>query len=115
MAKNDISEVASALMKQGMPEGFTPVELELALGQEGDTVTVEYLGLAPDIIMSGKPVHRHKVQNADGKILTVLGAAQLDQFFDTVHKGDLVWILRGGQRKVGAGRITDYKFAVKRG
>ncbi len=114
MAKTNSNDaVIAAALNAGMPEGFEVIEMKLALEKEGDTVLGVYVGTLEDIVMSGKAVHRYKVETEPGKLSTVLGSAKIDQFFSGVKEGDHVWIRRGVQGKSAKGRLNDYMFARK--
>ena len=97
-----------------LPAGFKAVNVGFALAKDGDSITGVYRGPGAKKPMKGnkKPVQTYDV-DTDGGTVNVLGAAQIDQFFASVKKGQSVFIKRTGTVKGGKGRVNTYQFAVK--
>ena len=113
MAKNEMQSTVDALSTPAaVPTGFKEIVFKPALGEEGEMLIGTYQGPASDSIIKGKPVKNFKVEVADGEIRLVRGTAQLIQFFETLHLGQSIWLMRGKQIRGGQGNVNTYRFGI---
>lgn len=110
-----LEETSSVLDEaKNVPRGFKVRDFSIPLAKIGDSVIGVYVGQGQPRKMKKGKVKTYLVERDDGAKVLLLGAYQLDQFFETVKAKQRVFIKLIGKRKAGRfGRLNEYMTAVE--
>lgn len=110
MAEQTLADEA----KKMVPEGFQEIEWSNPLAKTGDQVKGRYIDKG-ETVVKGKKINVYRLEKADGEVVVIRGVHQIDASMMTAKIGDDVWFLRGKEIPSAGGKVTLYRFALKRG